>query len=132
MTIRFRFRPSMLLAAALLAGPALAQTDHQGHHPAPAAPAAASPATPAPAVPAAAAAADAAWAEAEVRRVDVGAGKVTLKHGDIQNLGMPPMTMVFRVQDATMLDKVAPGDNIRFLAERVNGAITVTRLETIK
>lgn len=129
MTIRFRFRPSILLAAALLAGPALAQTDHQGHHPAPAAPTAASPPTPAPAAPAAAAAADAAWAEAEVRRVDVGAGKVTLKHGDIQNLGMPPMTMVFQVKEPQTLTNIKVGDRVRFTADRINGAYTVLQIE---
>ena len=43
---------------------------------------------------------------------------------------MPGMTMVFRVQDAGMLDRVKPGDTIRFLAEKVNGALTVTKLET--
>lgn len=70
--------------------------------------------------------------EGQVRKIDREQGRLTLRHGPLENLGMPAMTMVFRVQTPAMLDKVAPGDNVRFLAERVNGALTVTRLETIK
>ena len=61
--------------------------------------------------------------------MDKEAGKLTIKHGPIKNLDMPGMTMVFRVQDASWLDKVKPGDNIRFHADMVNGALTVTELE---
>ena len=64
-----------------------------------------------------------------VKKVDKAAGKMTIKHGPLENLGMPGMTMVFRVQDASWLDKVKPGDNIRFHADMVNGALTVTELE---
>jgi Cu(I)/Ag(I) efflux system periplasmic protein CusF len=64
----------------------------------------------------------------EVRKVDKAAGKVTIKHGPIKKLDMDSMTMVFRVADPAMLDKMKPGDNIEFEADRVNGAITVTRL----
>lgn len=67
-----------------------------------------------------------------VKKVDKAQGKITLKHGPLENMGMPGMTMVFRVRDANMLDRVKPGDNIRFLAEQVNGALTVTQLETAK
>ncbi len=70
--------------------------------------------------------------EGQVRKVDKEQGKLTIKHGPLANLGMPPMTMVFRVQDPGMLEKVALGDNIRFLVQRVNGAITITSLEIIK
>ena len=66
-----------------------------------------------------------------VKKVDKAAGKMTIKHGPLENLGMPGMTMVFRVQDASWLDKVKPGDNIRFHADMVNGALTVTELEVI-
>jgi len=62
-------------------------------------------------------------------KIDKAQGKLTLKHGPLENLGMPGMTMVFRVQDANWLDQVKPGDTIRFLADRVNGVFTVTRLE---
>lgn len=65
----------------------------------------------------------------EVRKVDKGANKITLKHGELKNLGMPPMTMVFRVKNPAMLDEVKAGDEVRFAADRVNGAITVTAIE---
>ncbi len=70
--------------------------------------------------------------EGEVRKVDKDAGKITLKHGPIANLEMPEMTMVFRVKDASMLDKVKAGDKVRFAAEKVGGAITVTQIEPAK
>jgi Cu(I)/Ag(I) efflux system periplasmic protein CusF len=64
----------------------------------------------------------------EVKKVDKAAGKVTIKHGPIKKLDMDSMTMVFRVADPSMLDKMKAGDNIEFEADRVNGAITVTKL----
>lgn len=64
-----------------------------------------------------------------VRKVDKAAGKVTIKHEELKNLGMPPMTMVFRVKEAAWLDQLKPGDRIRFVAERVGGAFTVMRYE---
>lgn len=70
--------------------------------------------------------------EGLVKKVDKAQGKITLKHGPLQNMDMPGMTMVFRVQDAGWLDQVKPGDTVRFVADRVNGALTVTRLETVK
>lgn len=73
-----------------------------------------------------------ALSDGEVKKVDKDAGKMTIKHGPIQNLGMSNMTMVFRVKDPAMLDKVKPGDKIRFAAEKVNGALTVTKIEAAK
>jgi Cu(I)/Ag(I) efflux system protein CusF len=70
--------------------------------------------------------------EGEVKKVDKENRKVTLKHGEIQNLGMPPMTMVFKVQDPAVLDKLQPGDKVRFAADRVNGSIIVTEIEAAK
>jgi len=64
----------------------------------------------------------------EVVKVDKAAGKVTLKHGPIKNLDMEGMTMVFRVAEPAMLDKVKAGDRIEFEADRVNGAITLTKI----
>jgi len=74
-----------------------------------------------------------AWADgsmvpAEVVKVDKSAGKVTLKHGPIKRLDMDAMTMVFRVVDPAMLDRMKTGDKIEFEADRVNGAITIIRL----
>ena len=72
--------------------------------------------------------ADGNMVKAEVMKVDKPAGKMTLKHGPIKNLDMDSMTMVFRVADPSMLDKVKAGDKIEFEADRVNGAITVTKI----
>ena len=71
----------------------------------------------------------AASSEGEVKKVDKGAGKLTIKHGELKNLDMPPMTMVFRVKDTTMLDKVKAGDRIRFVAEQIDGKLTVMQLD---
>jgi Cu(I)/Ag(I) efflux system periplasmic protein CusF len=70
--------------------------------------------------------------EAEVRKVDLDNKKITLKHGDIKNLDMPGMTMVFRVKDPAMLDKVKAGDKVLFTAEKSNGALVVTDLKPVK
>jgi Cu/Ag efflux protein CusF len=67
--------------------------------------------------------------EGEVRKIDRSAGKMTIKHGPLKNLGMDGMTMVFRVSDPAMLDQVKPGDRIRFVAEQPNGQLTVTQLQ---
>ncbi|MBB3353596.1 Cu/Ag efflux protein CusF [Rhizobium sp. BK049] len=61
-----------------------------------------------------------------VNKVDAKAQKVTIKHEDLKNLDMPAMTMVFRVEDPALLEKLKAGSNIEFVAERVNGKLTVT------
>ncbi|KQP17306.1 MAG: RND transporter [Variovorax paradoxus] len=66
--------------------------------------------------------------DGEVRKVDLEQGKLTLRHGPIPNLDMPPMSMVFRVADPKMLDAVKPGDKVRFTADKVGGTFTVTSL----
>lgn len=71
-------------------------------------------------------------AEGEVRKIDKENQKITLKHGDIKNLDMPGMTMVFQVKDPAMLEKVKAGDKVRFKAEKSNGAIVVTDLQPSK
>ena len=70
--------------------------------------------------------------EAEVRKVDLAARKITLKHGEIKNLEMPPMTMVFQVPDPALLGGVKVGDKVRFTADKVNGAYTVLTLQPAK
>ncbi|AKJ30704.1 copper-binding protein [Caldimonas brevitalea] len=67
------------------------------------------------------------YAQAEVKKIDVEQGKITLKHGPIENLGMPGMTMVFRA-DAATLAGVKVGDQVKFKADKVDGAIKVTEL----
>jgi Cu(I)/Ag(I) efflux system protein CusF len=68
--------------------------------------------------------------EGEVRRIDKSAKKITIRHGTIPNLDMPPMTMVFQVADPVLLDTVKPGDKIRFAAEKVAGGYAATWIET--
>jgi Cu(I)/Ag(I) efflux system periplasmic protein CusF len=71
-------------------------------------------------------------ADAEIRKIDLENKKVTLKHGEIKNLDMPGMTMVFQVKDAAMLEKVKAGDKVKFTADKVNGAFTVLTIEIAK
>lgn len=111
-----KFAISLAALAATLAlgtAPAQAANEHDAHHAA---------------EPAAAAATDA-YAEGTVKKVDKAAGKLTISHGPLARLDMPPMTMVFRASDPAMLDKVKAGDKIRFVADRVGGVFTVTALE---
>lgn len=70
--------------------------------------------------------------DGEVKKVDTDQGKITIRHGPIENLGMPGMTMVFRVADPAMFSRFQAGDAIKFAADRVNGTLTVTRLEPRK
>ena len=71
--------------------------------------------------------------DGEVRKIDESAGKITLKHGPIKALEMDDgMTMVFRVQDPAMLKQVKVGDKVKFDADRVNGQITVTKIQKAK
>ena len=66
--------------------------------------------------------------DGEVRKIDKAQGKITLKHGELKGLDMPPMTMVFRVKDPGWLDRVAVGDRVRFDAAKVDGQYTVTAI----
>lgn len=104
---------SLLTAVPLAAHAQAKPDDHASHHPAPAA------ATPS----------NSAMSEGEVRKVDKDARKITIRHGELKNLDMPPMTMVFRVSDPGLLDKVKVGDKIGFVAEKVGGQFTVTTIE---
>ena len=74
----------------------------------------------------------AALSDGEVRKVDKEAKKITIKHGPLANLDMPPMTMVFQVKDPAMLDKVKAGDKVKFQVEKVGGTFTVTQIEAAK
>jgi Cu(I)/Ag(I) efflux system periplasmic protein CusF len=67
----------------------------------------------------------------EVKKVDKSAGKITIKHGPLKNLGMDAMTMVFRVQKPGMLDQIKAGDKLNFIAEQSNGQLTVSRLQKL-
>lgn len=120
-----------LIATALFysSAPAFAQS-HAGHgaHSTPAnAPASTSANTPANA-----AQSQSMLADGEVKKVDKAAGKVTVSHGPLKNLGMPAMTMVFRVKEASWLDALQAGMKIRFQAETIDGALTIVRYEAAR
>lgn len=103
-----------IVLSLLLAGPAVAQhkaDDHGAHHAGPAATAPADPAD---------------MTDGEVRKIDREAGKLTLRHGEIRNLDMPGMTMVFQVKELALLDKVKVGDKVKFRAEKSDGRYLVT------
>ena len=70
-----------------------------------------------------------ALSEGEVRKVDVAQGKVTLRHGPLANLDMPPMTMVFSASDPKMLEGLKQGDPVRFRAEKRDGGYVVTAID---
>lgn len=70
--------------------------------------------------------------DAKVRKLDKAAGKITLEHGDIKNLNMPAMTMVFVVRDKALLDAVKVGDAVKFRAVDDAGTLTVTTLRAAR
>ncbi|MDM0104256.1 copper-binding protein [Variovorax sp. J22R24] len=68
----------------------------------------------------------------EVRKIDRENALVTLRHGPLNNLDMPGMTMVFKVSDNALLDVLQTGDKVRFRAEVVDGKFVVTKLEAVR
>lgn len=67
--------------------------------------------------------------EGTVKKIDVPSQRVMLAHGPITNIGMPPMTMMFKVKEAAMLKKLKDGDKVRFRVEDVGGDYTIVRIE---
>lgn len=65
----------------------------------------------------------------EITKIDAAQKKITIKHGELKNLGMPGMTMVFAAGDDAMLTKVKAGQKIQFTADKVNGRLTVTSIK---
>ncbi|ENO83461.1 copper-binding protein [Thauera linaloolentis] len=70
--------------------------------------------------------------EGTVRKVDAAGGRITIAHGPLPRLDMPPMTMAFGVTDAGMLDAVQAGDRVRFIADKVDGKLVVVELERLR
>lgn len=68
-------------------------------------------------------------AEGVVRKIDSDNRKITLKHGEIKNLQMPGMTMVFRLQETVNMDKLQAGDKVLFHVEKLDGAFVITDLQ---
>lgn len=114
-----------LVLALCLAAPLTSLQANDAHHPA----AGSAVASAANGTANATVAATADLSEGEVRKIDKEQGKLTIKHGPLANLEMPPMTMVFRVKDPASLDKVAAGDKVRFRAEKIEGQYVVTVIE---
>lgn len=106
---------AIAMASTVSAQQAPSGDEHTSHHPA-----------------APTAAASAPQSEGEVRKVDLEQGKVTLRHGPLANLDMPPMTMVFTAADPKQLEGLAPGDKVRFTADRKNGRYIVTAIEAAR
>jgi Cu/Ag efflux protein CusF len=101
-----------VLALALATGPALAQADHSAHGHA-----------------AATAATTQELTEGVLTRWDARTGKATIRHGEIRNLDMPPMTMVFTLKDPAQVGALQPGDAVRFRADEINGVLVITHIE---
>lgn len=108
-----RLAPALILSAFA----ALAAAQHASH---------------APAAPQVAQAPAGAPSDGEVRKVDKAAGKITIRHGEIPNVGMGPMTMVFGVKSPALLDKVAAVDKVKFRVEEIKGDYVVTEIEKAK
>jgi Cu(I)/Ag(I) efflux system protein CusF len=70
--------------------------------------------------------------DGEVRKLDKEGRKITLKHGEIKNLGMPPMAMQFDVKDRALIDKLKVGDKVRFKAMYEGGKYIVTEIHPAK
>jgi Cu/Ag efflux protein CusF len=70
-------------------------------------------------------------ADGEVRKIDRDAKKITLKHGEIKSIDMPPMTMVFQVRNPALLDAVKPGDKVKFAVEMDGTAMVVTEISAV-
>ena len=71
-------------------------------------------------------------ADGEIRKVDKDAKKITIKHGPVPSIDMPPMTMVFQVKDASLLERVKAGDKVKFDARKLDGQYFVIRIEPAK
>jgi Cu(I)/Ag(I) efflux system protein CusF len=70
--------------------------------------------------------------EGEIRKVDKGTKKITIKHGEIKNLDMPGMTMLFQVKEPAMLDMVKAGDKVKFKVEKMETGLVVTEIQVAK
>jgi len=113
---------ALIALVSMLSAPAIAADGHDGHG-----------AMPSDMKMQSHAPADAPMVEGTVKKIDKAAGKVTLAHGPLTNLGMNmPMTMAFRVKDSAWLEQMKDGDKIRFAADNVNGVMTMVKFEPAK
>ena len=70
--------------------------------------------------------------DGEVMKIDKAQTKLTLKHGELKGLDMPPMTMVFNVRDKAALETIKPGDKVKFKAVNEAGKYTVTEIQVAR
>lgn len=70
--------------------------------------------------------------QGEVRKVDVAAQKITLRHGPIASIGMPPMTMVFEVENVELLEGVSAGEKVKFQVQQQGNRYIVTELQVVE
>ncbi len=71
-------------------------------------------------------------ADGEIKKIDRENKKITIKHGELKNLDMLGMTMVFQIRDATILETFKAGDKVKFLADKLDGAFVVTDMQLAK
>jgi Cu(I)/Ag(I) efflux system protein CusF len=106
---------ALALAAAFAVAAPAALAQHAGHGDHGAAASAAAPAA-------------SEYNEGEIKKIDAAAGKLTIKHGELKGLGMPPMTMVFRTADPALLKDRKVGEKIHFKAEKRGSGFVVTEI----
>jgi Cu(I)/Ag(I) efflux system protein CusF len=63
--------------------------------------------------------------EGEIRKIDKDTNKITMKHGPIEGMDMPGMTMVFQVKDPSLLDRLQPGDRVQASVLKENGVFYI-------
>lgn len=68
----------------------------------------------------------------EIQDIDRLSAKVTIRHGELKNLDMPAMTMVFRVKQPSMLGRLKVGDQVSFIAEQMGAHLAVVAIEPVK
>lgn len=70
--------------------------------------------------------------DGEIKKVDRQARKVTVKHGPLASVNMPPMTMAFGVSNEALLEGINAGDKIQFVVEKRGPALVITRMERVQ
>ncbi len=70
--------------------------------------------------------------DAEIKKIDRDARKITLKHGPIKSLDMPGMTMVFQVKDGAMPADLKVGDKVKVAVEQTKSGYMVSAIESAK
>ncbi|HEY5739801.1 MAG TPA: copper-binding protein [Gammaproteobacteria bacterium] len=65
-----------------------------------------------------------------IKQIKASEGKLKIAHGPIERLGMPAMTMMFRVEDPARLEGLSKGDEVAFNVDNTAAGFSITRLET--